>query len=81
MGARVKEVHIGFKDHIMKPLLDLTEMAYQVGEAIIKRAETERALKGINWVSPPPVRIIHYEGQKNGGTGLKLIVFDFDGRS
>jgi len=64
MGARIKEVHIGFKDHIMKPLLDLTEMAYQVGEAIIKRAEAERVLKGINWVSPPPVRIIHYEGKK-----------------
>jgi len=62
MGARIKEIHIGFKDHIMKPLLDLQEMAYQVAEAIIKRAEAENALKGIAWVTRPTSKISHYEG-------------------
>lgn len=58
MGVRVKEVHIGFKDHLMKPLLDLVEMAYQVAESILKRAEAERALKRIPWISPPQSRIL-----------------------
>lgn len=62
LGARVKEVHIGFKDHVMKPLLDLQEMAYQVAEAIIKRAEAENALKSVAWITRPTSKISHYEG-------------------
>lgn len=61
LGVRIKEVHIGFKDHIMKPLLDLQEMAYQVAEAILKRAEAERALKDIGWVTRSTSKISYHE--------------------
>jgi len=38
MGVRIVEVDLGFKEHEMKPLHALTDMAYQVAEAILKRA-------------------------------------------
>ena len=38
MKRRIVEVDIGYKDHEMKPLLSLTDMAHQVAEAIFKRA-------------------------------------------
>ncbi len=38
MGVRIVEVDLGFKEHDMKPLHALTDMAYQVAEAILKRA-------------------------------------------
>lgn len=38
MGIKIVEVDLGFKDHEMKPLHALTDMAYQVAEAILKRA-------------------------------------------
>ncbi len=38
LGVRITERHIGYKDHDMKPLHALTDMAYQVAEAILKRA-------------------------------------------
>ncbi len=37
-GYRVKEVDIGYKEHDMKPLVELGGMAQQVAKAIIKRA-------------------------------------------
>lgn len=37
-GVKIVERHIGYKDHDMKPLHALTDMAYQVAEAILKRA-------------------------------------------
>lgn len=37
-GIRIVEKNLGFKDHDMKPLEMLTEMAYEVAEAILKRA-------------------------------------------
>jgi len=37
-GYRVKEVNIGYKEHDMKPLVELGGMAQQVARAIIKRA-------------------------------------------
>jgi len=77
-GARVKEIHIGFKDHIMKPLLDLREMAHQVAETIIKRAEKQNAIKDIVWVSPPRYMITHHKAVKIKPK-LRLAVFDFDG--
>jgi glycosyltransferase involved in cell wall biosynthesis len=38
MRRQIVEVDIGYKDHEMKPLLSLTDMAHQVAEAIFKRA-------------------------------------------
>jgi glycosyltransferase involved in cell wall biosynthesis len=38
IGVRIVEVDLGFKEHEMKPLHALTDMAYQVAEAILKRA-------------------------------------------
>jgi len=38
MGVRIVEADLGFKGHDMKPLHALTDMAYQVAEAILKRA-------------------------------------------
>jgi len=43
-GFRVVEVDLGFKDHDMKPLHLLTEMAYEVAEAILKRAARDGKL-------------------------------------
>ena len=37
-GVKIAEVNLGFKEHDMKPLNALTDMAYQVAEAILKRA-------------------------------------------
>lgn len=38
LGAKVKEVHLGFKNHIMKPLHELIPMAKQVAATIIQKA-------------------------------------------
>jgi len=38
LGRRVTEIDIGFKEHEMKSLPYLTDMAYQVADAILKRA-------------------------------------------
>ena len=38
MGVKIVEADLGFKEHDMKPLHALTDMAYQVAEAILKRA-------------------------------------------
>lgn len=38
LGARIVEQDIGYKDHDMKPLHALTDMAYEVAAAIIRRA-------------------------------------------
>jgi len=38
LGKRIVEVDIGFKDHEMKPLKSLTDMAHQVADAILRRA-------------------------------------------
>ncbi|MHC1589990.1 MAG: glycosyltransferase [Candidatus Hecatellaceae archaeon] len=38
LGRPVTEIDIGFKDHEMKPLPHLTDMAHQVADAILKRA-------------------------------------------
>ncbi len=79
-GARVKEIHIGFKDHLMKPLLDLREMAYQIAETIIKRAERQSCTKDLAWISPLRYRITHH-GEIAAGVKpyTRLVVFDFDG--
>jgi len=37
-GVKIVEEDLGFKEHEMKPLHALTDMAYQVAEAILKRA-------------------------------------------
>ncbi|MEM4463531.1 MAG: glycosyltransferase [Fervidicoccaceae archaeon] len=37
-GFRIVERHLGYKDHDMKPLPMLTEMAYEVAETILRRA-------------------------------------------
>jgi len=37
-GLRIIEKDLGFKDHDMKPLELLTEMAYEVAETILRRA-------------------------------------------
>jgi len=78
-GARIKEIHIGFKDHIMKPLLDLREMAYQVAETIIKRAEKQNAIKNLAWISPPSYWITHHGAITKTKSKIKLVIFDFDG--
>ena len=44
MGVRIVEVDLGFKEHEMKPLHALTDMAYQVAEAILKRAIRDRKI-------------------------------------
>ncbi|MCF3652642.1 MAG: glycosyltransferase [Aigarchaeota archaeon] len=44
MGVRIVEVDLGFKEHEMKPLHALTDMAYQVAEAILKRAVRDRKI-------------------------------------
>ena len=38
MGARIVEEDLGYKDHEMKPLHALTDMAYEVAGAILRRA-------------------------------------------
>lgn len=38
LGKPITEVNIGFKDHEMKPLPHLTDMAHQVADAILRRA-------------------------------------------
>jgi hypothetical protein len=38
MGKRIIEVDLGYREHEMKPLHMLTDMAYEVAEAILKRA-------------------------------------------
>ena len=38
MGARIVEQDLGYKDHEMKPLHALTDMAYEVAGAILRRA-------------------------------------------
>ncbi len=79
-GARVKEVHIGFKDHLMKSLLDLKEMAQQVAETIIKRATKQAVIKDLAWISPPRHWVAHHgAGEKVERAKAKLVAFDFDG--
>ena len=78
-GARIKEVNIGFKNHLMKPLLDLREMAQQVAETIIKRATKQDIIKDLAWVSTPRYHITHHEPTKKVKKPMaKLAVFDFD---
>jgi len=43
-GVKMVEQHLGYKDHEMKPLHALTDMAYQVAEAILKRAIEDKAV-------------------------------------
>ncbi|RLI25139.1 MAG: hypothetical protein DRO52_04450 [Candidatus Hecatellales archaeon] len=38
LGRPITEIDIGFKDHEMKPLPHLTDMAHQVADAILRRA-------------------------------------------
>ena len=38
MKKRIEEVDLGYREHEMKPLHMLTDMAYQVAEAILRRA-------------------------------------------
>lgn len=38
LGVKMVERYVGYKDHDMKPLHALTDMAYQVAEAILRRA-------------------------------------------
>ncbi len=45
LDARIREVHIGFIDDILWSLPELREMAYQVAEAILKRAKAEGRLE------------------------------------
>ena len=79
-GARVKEVHIGFKGHLMKPLFDLKEMAQQVAETIIKRAAKQDVIKDLAWISPPRHWIAHHgPAEKVKKPKAKLVAFDFDG--
>lgn len=42
LGVRIVEKNLGYKDHDMKPLHALTDMAYEVAEAILKRAIRNR---------------------------------------
>jgi len=43
-GLKIVERHLGYKDHDMKPLPMLTEMAYEVAETILRRAERDGKL-------------------------------------
>ncbi|MEZ0290082.1 MAG: glycosyltransferase [Sulfolobales archaeon] len=43
-GLRVVEIDLGFKEHDMKPLEMLTEMAYEVAETIIRRALRDKKI-------------------------------------
>ncbi|MGB9725265.1 MAG: glycosyltransferase [Fervidicoccaceae archaeon] len=43
-GFRIVERHLGYKDHDMKPLPMLTEMAFEVAETILRRAERDGKL-------------------------------------
>ncbi|MEM1812289.1 MAG: hypothetical protein QW730_06745, partial [Candidatus Nezhaarchaeales archaeon] len=44
LGAKIVEKDLGYKDHEMKPLHALTDMAYEVAEAILKRAIRDRKI-------------------------------------
>jgi glycosyltransferase involved in cell wall biosynthesis len=46
-GYRIEEVDIGFKEHDMKPLVELGDMAFQVAKAIIKRAVQKGRLQRV----------------------------------
>ncbi|HDD39765.1 MAG: hypothetical protein DRN65_03125 [Thaumarchaeota archaeon] len=59
LGARIVERDIGYKDHDMKPLHALTDMAYEVAGAILRRAIrdqktdpqwAERYLRGVRTI-------------------------------
>ncbi|MEM3819690.1 MAG: dolichyl-phosphate-mannose-protein mannosyltransferase, partial [Nitrososphaerota archaeon] len=43
-GVKIVEENLGFKEHEMKPLHSLTDMAYQVAEAILKRALRDKKI-------------------------------------
>lgn len=43
-GVKIVEEDLGFKEHDMKPLHALTDMAYQVAEAILKRAIRDKKI-------------------------------------
>lgn len=49
LGVKIVEQHMGYKDHDMKPLHALTDMAYQVAEAILKRAAEDKIVDKV-WV-------------------------------
>ncbi len=49
-GFRIVERNIGFKDHDMKPLRLLTEMAYEVAKTIIDRAIRDGRIFGVDEV-------------------------------
>lgn len=44
-GYRIKEVDLGYKDHEMKPLKLLNEMAYEVARTILERAARDGKIK------------------------------------
>ena len=46
LKKRIVEVDLGYREHEMKPLHMLTDMAYQVAEAILKRAVEDGRLSG-----------------------------------
>lgn len=45
LGVKIVERDLGYKDHEMKPLHALTDMAYQVAEAILRRAMEDKAVE------------------------------------
>lgn len=47
-GVRIAEKDIGYKDHDMKPLHALTDMAYEVAGAILRRAIRDRKID-VQW--------------------------------
>ncbi len=48
-GVKIVEVNIGFKDHDMKPLYLLTDMAYDVAKAILTRAMIDGKIDRIGY--------------------------------
>lgn len=48
-GCRIVEVNIGFKEHDMKPLYLLTDMAYDVARAILTRAMMDGKIDKISY--------------------------------
>lgn len=46
-GLRIVERNLGYKDHDMKPLPMLTEMAFEVAETILRRAERDGKLSRV----------------------------------
>ncbi|MFH1448351.1 MAG: HAD-IB family phosphatase [Candidatus Micrarchaeota archaeon] len=90
LGAKIKEVDLGYKKHEKRPLNELTIMSQEIARVILKRAENQgrwflgsfgsEAGKAKVWLGERMKPIVDLAaGTEERRENMKLIVFDMDG--